>query len=286
MTVYNKNDSSSTEPTMIFNANSRSRPWLSSVRQVAIAILAMLGVIATQKLQLERTALKNPDPKQAEQQEATRLKLLTQAPSFGFDNLLADWVFLNFLQYYGDTPARNQTDYSLSPQYFDIVTQRDPRFVDAYLFLSGTVSYQLGEPALAVQFMDRGTTALSPAMHPRAYEVWRFKGLDQLLLLGDTAGSIHSHDRAAEWAAASSDRAIVSLAPLFQQTADFLRQDPNSVPVRFQAWSSVYYQAVAVKDKQTQERAKREIIALGGKINIQDGEVTFDLPSPQPPQQP
>ena len=286
MSVYNKNDSLSTEPAMTLNVNFRSRPWLLSIRQIALATLAMLGVIAMQKLQLERTALKNPDPKQAEQQEATRLKLLTQAPSFGFDNLLADWVFLNFLQYYGDTPARSQTDYSLSPQYFDIITQRDPRFVDAYLFLSGTLSYQLGEPALAVKLMDRGTTALSPTMHPRAYEVWRFKGLDQLLLLGDTAGSIHSHDQAAQWATASSDRTIVALAPLFQQTADFLRQDPNSVPVRFQAWSSVYYQAVAVKDKQTQERAKQEIVALGGRIKVEDGEVTFDLPSPRPPQQP
>lgn len=236
----------------------------------AIAAISLAGVILMQQARLSYPSLWVSDAKQAEEQEALRLEVLGKSPTFGFDNLLADWVFLNFLQYYGDTPVREQTGYALSPQYFDLITQLDPRFVDVYLFLSGTLSYQLGNPELAIQYMNRGTEALSPQAHPAAYQVWRFKGLDQLLLLGDIPGSIHSHEMAAKWAQASPD---AYLAPIFQEVADFLRKDPNSVPVRLKSWASIYAQATQVKDKQTQERAKQEVEKLGYQLQLKDGQM-------------
>jgi hypothetical protein len=236
----------------------------------AIAAISLAGVILMQQARLSYPSLWVSDAKQAEQQEALRLEVLNKSPTFGFDNLLADWVFLNFLQYYGDTPVREQTGYTLSPQYFDLITQLDPRFVDIYLFLSGTLSYQLGNPELAIQYMNRGTEALSPQMHPTAYQVWRFKGLDQLLLLGDIPGSIHSHEMAAKWAQKSPD---AYLAPVFQEVVDFLRKDPNSVPVRLKSWASIYAQATQVKDKQTQERAKQEVEKLGYQLQLKDGQM-------------
>lgn len=281
---------------MVAHPHHTKRSWLEPFVTGAIAITALAGVIVMQRTQLNQPSLWVTDAKQAEAQESMNLKLLKQAPTFGFDNLLADWTFLNFLQYYGDTPVRTQTGYSLSPQYFDIITQRDPRFVDIYLFLSGTLSYQLGKPEQAIEYMTRGTNALSPTIEPAAFQVWRFKGLDQLLLLGDVPGSIYSHDIAAKWVRETSDQAWqnAGLPPkhevllLYEATANFLRQDPNSVLVRFYSWSSIYDQAVAVKDKQTQERAKREIMALGGQVKTEKGQVTFFPPkvelksSPQP----
>jgi hypothetical protein len=50
---------------------------------------------------------------QEAQQEALRLKMLKTIPSFGFDNLIADWTFLKFLQYFGDDEARDVTGYNL-----------------------------------------------------------------------------------------------------------------------------------------------------------------------------
>ncbi len=232
-----------------------------------------------QRSQLTRPSLWSSDPKQAEQQEAVKLRLLKQLPAFGFDNLVADWTFLNFLQYYGDNEVRAKTGYALSPQYFDIITHLDPRFVDVYLFLSGSISYQLGEPKVAVTLMDRGTAALSPQITPKAFQVWRFKGLDQLLLLGNVPGSIHSHEMAAQWVQGTPYQA---LTPLFEQTAVFLRRDPNSVPVRFQAWTSIYYQAAAVSDRTTQARAKQEILSLGGQMSLKDGQAVFALPEHAP----
>jgi hypothetical protein len=128
--------------------------------------------------------------------------------------------------------------------------------------------------------MDRGTAALSPQINSRAFQVWRFKGIDQLLLLGDVPGSINSHAMAAKWVQGTPYQ---ELEPIFQQTVTFLRQDPNSISVRFQAWTSIYYQAVAVNDKTTQERAKKEILALGGQTRVKDGELIFFLPNATPP---
>ncbi|HEY9752273.1 MAG TPA: hypothetical protein V6C46_04950, partial [Coleofasciculaceae cyanobacterium] len=215
------------------------------------------------------------DPTLAQRQEAIRLQLLTQVPTFGFNNLVADWTFLNFLQYYGDAGARRQTGFSLSPVYFDIITQLDPQFLDIYLFLSGSVSYQLGKPEQALALMERGTRALSPAINPRAFQIWRLMGIDQLLLLGDIPGSIHSHQMAAHWVKGTPYQ---NLGPLFQGTAQFLQQDPNSIPVRFQSWASVYEQAGATRDRQTQERAKQEILQLGGEVISQNGKIRFVLP--------
>lgn len=249
--------------------------WWHPLIGIAIAIVGLTGVILTQRSQLARPSLWLSDPKQAEQQERVKLRLLKQLPTFGFNNLVADWTFLNFLQYYGDYQVREKTGYALSSDYFDIITRLDPRFVDIYLFLSGSISYQLGEPQTAVQFMDRGTAALSPQIDPKAFQVWRLKGLDQLLLLGDVPGSIYSHEMAAKWV---RNTPYQDFAPLFQQTAAFLRRDPNSVPVRVQAWIAIYYQAAAVRDKTTQERAKQEILALGGQTQMKKGQVIFVLP--------
>jgi hypothetical protein len=245
--------------------------------QAAIALAAIAGIISMQRTQLQKPSLWVENPTQAQKQESLRLDLLSKAPSFGFDNLIADWAFLNFLQYYGDEEARSQTDYSLSPKYFDIVTQRDPRFADTYLFLSGTVSHQIGQPEQALTLMQRGMKALSPQITPKAFVVWRFAALDQLLLLGDVPGAIQSLEMAADWSAKTQE--YRNLAPVFAGSATFLKTDPDSKLIRFQAWAAVYMQAGAMGDLKTQARAKQEILALGGVEKVDEkGRPIFTLP--------
>ncbi len=253
--------------------------WISSVVIGTIAVAALAGVVWMQRSQLDRPSQWLENPQQADRQESLRLNLIKQSPSFGFDNVIADWTFLNFLQYFGDTPAREKTGFSLSPDYFDIITHLDPRFVEAYMFLSGSISYQLGKPELAIKLMQRGTEALSPKANPKAFQVWRFMNLDQLLLLGDVPGAIHSLEMAAKW---TQGTPYADYSSLFQQTAAFLRKDPNSKPVRIASWATIYQQAVAIGDKQTQERARQQIEALGGKITVKNGQLVIENPPPEP----
>nr|WP_255699036.1 hypothetical protein [Tychonema sp. BBK16] len=253
-----------------------------------IATAALAGVVTIQSnrqlggISAMETEGSKPAPaisaasfKQSEQQEALRLKMLKALPSFGFDNLVADWTFLKFLQYFGDDEARDVTGYSLSPDYFDLITRRDPRRVEIYPFLSVAVSFYQGKPEIAVQLMERGTSALSPQIDPKAWTVWRNKGLDELLLLGDIPGSIRSHEMAADWVEGTPQGQ--QLAPMFRATAEFLRRDPDSIQVRFSGWSMVYAQT---KDKFVQQRAKQALVKLGAQVKKdKDGNESFILPA-------
>lgn len=254
--------------------------WLMNLANLAVAIVSLAGIISLQILWpsedsplKQKTVIDSADAQKAEQKEALQLKLLKVAPSFGFDNLIADWVLLQFLQYFGDDAARNETGYSLSEDYFDIITRLDPRWADIYLFVSNSLSIYEAKPTLAVEYMTRGTDALSPEIDPKAWQVWRWKGIDQLLLVGDIPGAIRSHEMAAEWVENTSDREFASL---FKDTAEFLKRDPDSQLIKFNAWLWVYYQT---KDKRVRERAKQEILELGGEVQMsKDGEMRFVLP--------
>ncbi|MEG4033995.1 hypothetical protein QUA03_09220 [Microcoleus sp. S36b_A4] len=270
-----------------------SRKWLSLLVNGVIGLAALAGVVAMQSSrelggmspvgvqgQKPLSAMSAASFKQAAQQEAQqealRLKMLKTIPSFGFDNLIADWTFLKFLQYFGDDEAREVTGYNLSQDYFDIVTQRDPRWTDIYLFLSTAISFYQGKPETAVNFIERGTRALavSPQLHSQSWIVWRTKGIDELLLLGDIPDSIRSHEMAADWVEGSPEWS--KLAPMFRATAEYLRRDPDSVPVRFNAWSTVYAQTT---DKLVRQRARQALVKLGAQVQKdQDGKESFILP--------
>jgi hypothetical protein len=245
---------------------------------LALAAAALTGIISVQWTQLHRPPQEAENPKQAEQLEGLRVQLLKRMPTFGFDNLIADWAFLNYIQYFGEEEARAKTGYSLNADYFDLITQRDPRFVDMYLFLSTGISYYLGEPQRTVQYMDRGTSALSPQINPRAYLVWRWKGLDQLLLSDDIPGAINSHEMAAQWVEGTPDE---KYAQMYRQTAEFLKTDPDSTLARGRSWAEVYINAT---DKRVRDRAKQEILKLGGQIRQpQPGQIEFVFPTGKPP---
>ncbi len=257
---------------MVLSAKQAWNGIAEIVGHVAIAGVAIAGIIAIQSDRLKQPSITLLTPQQAEQQERLRLNLLSKIPSFGFDNLVADWTFLNFIQYYGDIAAREATGFSLGSNYFDIITRRDPRFVESYLFLSGTVSYQMGKPELAQELIKRGTDALSPQMHPKAFSVWRWKALDQILLLGDLPGAARSFDMTANWAAQSEEHK--QFAPNFQQSANFLRTNPDIRWVRFQTWLVMYQDAHTAGDKLTRDRAKRELLKLGAiKRTTEKGDV-------------
>ncbi|NEQ40227.1 MAG: hypothetical protein F6K40_29875 [Okeania sp. SIO3I5] len=253
---------------------------LGSLVNLAVPITALVGIISLQVFWppedsplKEKVVLDSTDAVLAEQKKALQLNLLKASPTFGFDNLIADWVFLQFLQYFGDDAARNETGFSLSEDYFDIITRLDPRWVDIYLFLSNSLSIYEAKPKVAIEYMTRGTNVLSPEIDPKAWQVWRFKGMDQLLLAGDIPGAIRSHEMAAEW---TDNTSYQEFSSLFRNTAEFLKTDPDSKLIKFNAWLWVYYQT---RDSRVQERAQQEIIKLGGKVEITEtGEKRFVLP--------
>ena len=247
---------------------------------INLGAIAVFGAIAlslqfprlNQRLQGQTLA----DTNKAVQEEEARLKLIRQLPSrgFGFNNMIANFAFLQFLQYFGDDIARNdlQTGYSLSPIYFENIIERDPRFLSSYVYMSASVSMFAGLPSQAVSLYSRGLRSLNPQQNPTAFTVWRYKATDQLLFLGDAKGARESYLKAAEWAEQSvkTEQSIDDpqmVAQLSRQSAEWLNEERDLTSAKIGAWTLVLRNAA---DKKTVEIIAKEVDKLGLTIEIQN----------------
>ena len=218
------------------------------------------------------------DTRKAVREEEARLKVIRQLPSrgLGFNNMIANFTFLQFLQYFGDDTARNsfQTGYSLSPRYFENIIDRDPRFVNGYLYMSASVSMFAGVPSQAIAIYDHGLRSLDPTKQPTAYTVWRRKATDQLLFLGDAKGARESYLKAAEWVeqTKATDKLLEDpqvIAQKSRESAKWLEENRDLRKAQIGAWTIVLQSAV---DKKTVETVAQELDKLGMKIEIKDGQ--------------
>ncbi|MEO1374331.1 MAG: hypothetical protein AAFW70_08440 [Cyanobacteria bacterium J06635_10] len=209
--------------------------------------------------------------------ESVRLKFLKKVPTFGYDNLIANWIYLNFLQYFGDDEIRALTGYGLSPQYFEVILKRDPRFVNAYLALSTSSSMYAAMPEKSVKIMKVGLKSLNPWVPENSYYVWRYKAVDELLFLGDSQAARKSFTNASRWAKEHSDSESQLVASISGKTAEFLKNNRNSKQAQISAWAMVLSHRT---DKKTQARAIRQIEALGGTIISTPQGNKIQFPSP------
>lgn len=200
---------------------------------------------------------------QAVEKENIRLDLLKKTPTFGFNNLVANWTFLNFLQYFGDDDARKVTGYNLSPKYFEIIINRDPRFLGTYISLSNSISMYAAMPEKSVALMAQGLKSMSAQHPPQSYYVWRYKAIDELLFLGDAQAARQSFEKAAEWASTYSDQESKNVATISRKTAEFLARNPKSKLAQASAWAMILSNTT---DPRAQKIAISRIEALGGKV--------------------
>jgi hypothetical protein len=223
--------------------HSRS-PWRNSVLQGAILLLIIAGLAAMQRSRLQ--AFLNPQgaalSEQAQteaRQLALQLSLLKNLPDFGFRNLVADWAFLQFLQYFGNYDFRQETGYGLSADFFDIVIDRDPYSYLPYLHLSSSVSLFAAQPERAVALQEKGLESLSPGFPPKAYFIWRNKGIDEILFLDDFRAATESHIMAAQWAAQTPGEEAQEDQYSLLETAEFIATNPDRTNVQVSAWIMV-----------------------------------------------
>ncbi|MEL4897206.1 hypothetical protein [Crocosphaera sp. Alani8] len=248
---------------------------------IAIIALSLTGVIWLQK-SLIAPETKQLTPEEYEKQQALeklQLNVYKNLPSFGYGNIAADWFYLRFIQYFGDGEARKHTGYPLSPDYFQLVVENDPSFVDANLRLSVSTSLFAGLPQKSVQLLEKSlentpSKIVSPLYHP--YYLWVYKGVDELLFLGDVEAAKHSNTMAANWADTYPDEVSKNLARRRRQTVEFLENNPDSRVAQIGAWSQVLNSAI---NAEAVERALGEIQALGGEILVTpDGNISVSVP--------
>lgn len=198
-----------------------------------------------------------------EKSEATRLNLIEKFPSFGFQNLIADWLYLQFIQYFGDTDVREVTGYELIPQYFRATAERDPRFVSAHLNFSVANTMFAGKPKLSVQLLHQSLENLESHVSDRGYELWLSKATDELLYLGDLQAAKQSYQKAVEWADQSDAEGSDSLKRYAQRMIRFMETEPDTKKGRIGAWTLILIRS---EQKAVRQEVIKEIEALGGEV--------------------
>jgi len=76
--------------------------------------------------------------------------------SLGFDQVIADYYWLEFVSYVGDVRARQKDRYALASHYIKLITELDPNFVQAYWFAAFIVGGDQGRPREAADIIDFG----------------------------------------------------------------------------------------------------------------------------------
>ncbi len=243
---------------------------------LCIASISLMQIPKLQKLLINKQSISVEALEKDLKKESLRLNLLHNVPSFSYKNLIADWVYIDFLQFFGDNEARDKTGYSISPEYFEVILGRDPRFLEAYLGLSVSTSLYSGMPEKSIALMEKGLKSLSPQLPKRSYYIWRYKGTDELLFLGNAPAAEKSFLKAAEWASTYIDEESKQIVFISQKTAKYLSKNPDSKAARVATWAMVLNNNV---DEKTRKRAIREIEALGGKVVTNpDGTTSIKAP--------
>lgn len=247
-----------------------------------IGTLSIAGVLLSGAVYFQQLLLKAEDEnkttaqyKQQEQAEKVNINALKKMPAFGFDNLLADWSFIQFLNYFGDE-AREKTGYSLSPDYYESIVNHDPRFVRAYFLLAPATSIFAGEPERGVKAISKGLKSITPDLSSEGYYLWVYKAIDEMMFLNDIEAAKESYKTASAWAEQSDHPNAKNSAANTKQTAQFLEDDPDSLVAQIGAWTMVLN---STNDTKTQNKALEKIEELGGEITVSpDGNVKIRVP--------
>lgn len=238
-------------------------------------ILIALGLVKLQQRQLSQLDTLEEETNYLKEEEhlKTKVKLQQKMPVFGFDNLLADWTYSQFIQYFGDTEARNVTGYSVVTDYFETVVQFDPNFVKSHLVMSPANSLFAAEPEKTIKLLDKALETVKPEVTNYPFFLWTYKATDEILFLNDLEAAKNSYEMAAKWASKRDDKLGEEMASRYQASAKFLANNPDSSDAQIGAWVNVLNQAT---DAKTQERVINELEKLGVEITItEEGKITI-----------
>ncbi|MGL5944271.1 MAG: hypothetical protein ACRC2S_28650 [Waterburya sp.] len=201
---------------------------------------------------------------QQEQEQARKITWQKQTPTLNFDNLIANWSYLNFVQYFGDQSAREAIGYQLVPDYFATISQLDPRFTQAHLRLAIANSMYAGNPEKSIVLMEQLLQSVDPNSEQSAL-LWTSKGLDELLFLGDKQAAINSYKMAAKWASLENPNNPENLYIKDLETALASTSEIELKEAQLRAWSSIL---VYIQDSQRKREIQDKISNLEAEIRV------------------
>jgi tetratricopeptide (TPR) repeat protein len=169
---------------------------------------------------------------------------MTKALATGYENLVADGLWLGLLQYYGDRLVQEDMQrrraVNLAPM-FNLITDLDPRFWFAY-WLGAWALGDNKEADAAIALLQKGEKA-----NPTDYNYAYLQGFIQFLERKDYPAAYQAFDRATKFPD----------APRFAKTmAARMLQKEGLDQQALQIWMGIYETA---QDKVTKDIAKRNV---------------------------
>lgn len=232
-----------------------------------ITTITAIIFLQLQTLNQQIYSSNNQDYFQQEKQAKIKADLQKKIPSFGFNNLISDWAFLQFIQYFGDTEAREVTGYSVVTDYFENIVNRDPNFIESYFVISSANSIFAARPEKTVEFIDKGLKTITPESPGYPFYLWTYKATDEILFLGDLKAAQKSYETAAQWAKLRNDDLGQKVAQSFENTAAFLATNPDPTKAQIGAWMMILSSA---RDEKTATYAVKQLNNLGVEVGISD----------------
>lgn len=202
---------------------------------------------------------------QEEKELNSKINLQKILPAFGFDNLKADTIFLNFIQYFGDGKARDATGYSLTPEYFETLINHDANFVSAHLSLANANTMYAGQPEASISFIEDIFNSASLNNNSQKHALlWLYKAYDELLFLGDTQAAEYSYKQAKKLLENNQTNSAGNIVSVyFPNTASF-KGDSDIIQAQITAWSTVLPN---VKNLENRQKITQKITDLKTLLN-------------------
>ncbi len=241
-------------------------------------IIGTVGIVSLQNNNLNTKITAKEQTSYLQEQQALKaaINLQKNLPTFGLSNLIADWNYLQFIQYFGDAEAREVTGYSLVTDYFEVAVDKDPRFTQSFLSFSAANSLFAGQPQKTVKLIDRVLESATPDLPGYPFLLWTYKATDEILFLGNLGAAKNSYEMAADWASMRNDDLGKEMSSRYLATAKFLASNPNSTDAQIGAWVNVLNQAQDIK---TQQHAIKQLEELGAEVSVTEaGEIKIIRP--------
>lgn len=206
----------------------------------------MIVLIATSaRVQFEKSLLHTSSP------EITLLpsKECVKAFALGFDDVIADIYWLEFIQYFGNSAARHRDNFRKAYDYLDLITSLDPHFVPAYYFAAFVLGQERREPQRAAELINRGISS-----NPDNWYLPYVAGINQYLYAHDDIKAAKYYRMAAKYPEAPK---------WLGRQAKILEAEIPSVIKVINVWDSIYASA---SDSTVKECARAKLLELWGRI--------------------
>lgn len=176
--------------------------------------------------------------------------------TFGFDDLMADVVWLQFIQYFGENTrnkrANRPYDFSYIYRYIDLITTLDPDFSYAYWFGAFAIADEMERPDLAMMLLNRGIRN-----NPDIWWLSYTAGVMELMYNNDFVDAA-KYFKTAQKINPNIER-VNSIIDVMESKAEKQEKERD-------IWLQIYQDALKRGDDVTQERAKNKLKALGYRI--------------------